>query len=60
MNTTAAVAQTDADPWKYFWYLVYFAVMGITAIPLFIDLQLPKVLSQRPRRWGSFSASKRA
>ena len=46
MNTNAAVAQAEADPWKYFWYLVYFAVMGITAIPLFVDLQLPKVLNQ--------------
>jgi len=46
MNTNAAVVQADADPWKYFWYLVYFAVMGITAIPLFVDLQLPKVLNQ--------------
>jgi hypothetical protein len=46
MNTTAAVAQADADPWKYFWYFVYFAVMGITAIPLFVDLQFPTVLNQ--------------
>jgi hypothetical protein len=46
MNTTAAVAQADADPWKYFWYLVYVAIMGITAIPLFVDLQLPTVLDR--------------
>jgi len=46
VNSTTVVAQSDVDPWKYFWYLVYLAVMGITMIPLFVDLQLPKVLNR--------------
>jgi len=44
MNTSIAEPITDADPWRYFWYLVYLAVMVVTAIPLFVDLQIPKVL----------------
>lgn len=46
MNTIAATVQTEADPWKYFWYFVYVVVMAITAIPLFVDLQWPTVLDQ--------------
>lgn len=48
MNTTEAeaVQQTEADPAKYFWYLVYIAIMGVTAIPLFVDPGLPKVLDR--------------
>jgi len=46
MNTTATETLTDADPWKCFWYLVYIAIMAVTAIPLFVDLQMPKVLSR--------------
>ena len=42
MNTTAAELQTDADPWKYFWYLVYVVVMVVTGIPLFVELPIPE------------------
>ena len=46
MTETEAVARADADPAKYFWYLVYVAVMAVTAIPLFGDLGLPKILDR--------------
>lgn len=46
MNTSEAVAQSDADPAKYFWYLVYVVVMAVTAIPLFRDPQLPQILNR--------------
>jgi hypothetical protein len=46
MSTTEAVQQSDADPAKYFWYAVYAGVMGVTAIPLFGDPGLPKVLDR--------------
>ncbi len=43
MNVTEAVAQPEADPAKYFWYAVYVVVMVVTAIPLFVELELPRV-----------------
>ncbi|MGI9344621.1 MAG: hypothetical protein ACR2QV_17465 [Gammaproteobacteria bacterium] len=48
MNTTEAEAvdPTEADPAKYFWYLVYVAIMAVTAIPLFVEPNLPKVLDR--------------
>jgi len=48
MNTSEAeaVQQTDADPAKFFWYLVYIAIMAVTAIPLFVDPNLPKILDR--------------
>ena len=46
MNTSEAVTATDSDPAKYFWYLVYGAVMAVTAVPLFGDLDLPQVLDR--------------
>jgi hypothetical protein len=46
MNTTEAVAQTDLDPQKYFWYGVYVLVMAFSAVPLFMEVRLPTILSQ--------------
>lgn len=46
MNTTETVARTEADPAKYFWYLVFVVVMAVTAVPLFADLQYPQVLDR--------------
>jgi len=46
MNTTVAIEQADSDPWKYFWYMVFAVVMAVTAIPLFVDLQIPKTLDR--------------
>lgn len=43
MNVTEAVAQPEADPAKYFWYAVYVVVMVVTAIPLFVELEVPRV-----------------
>jgi hypothetical protein len=44
MNTTAAaVAQTDEDPQRFFWYGVYVALMAVAALPLF-GFRLPQVL----------------
>jgi len=46
MNTSEAVALTDADPWKYFWYVVFGVIMTVTAIPLFVDFHMPVILSR--------------
>jgi len=46
MNTTEAVAEADVDPQKYFWYCVYIVVMVVTAVPLFMEVRLPLILSQ--------------
>jgi len=46
MNTSEAIPQTEADPAKYFWYLVYVAVMAVTAVPLFMDVELPQILDR--------------
>jgi hypothetical protein len=46
MNTSEAVATPEAGPAKYFWYLVYVAIMAVTAMPLFVDPELPQVLSR--------------
>ncbi len=46
MNSTDAMAQTDADPWRFFWYGVYVFVMGVSAMPLVFDLQVPPVLDR--------------
>jgi hypothetical protein len=46
MNTTEAVAETEVDPQKYFWYFVYVVVMAVSAIPLFYDFILPQVWTQ--------------
>ncbi|MFQ5634299.1 MAG: hypothetical protein ACE5G3_03075 [Gammaproteobacteria bacterium] len=46
MNTNEAVARTEADPAKYFWYLVYIVVMAVSAVPLFGDPGLPKILDR--------------
>ncbi|MAF82666.1 MAG: hypothetical protein QGH93_08555 [Gammaproteobacteria bacterium] len=46
MNTVAEEVQVDTDPLKYFWYLVYLVVMIVTAIPLFVTVQLPQVLDR--------------
>lgn len=46
MNTTDALAQADADPWQYFWYAVYVAVMAVTAIPIFVEVRFPMILDR--------------
>jgi len=46
MNVSEAVASQDADPAKYFWYLVYIVVMAVTAVPLVVDLEFPQILSR--------------
>ena len=48
MNTTEAeaVAQTDSDPWQWFWYGVYVAVMGVSAIPIFVEVPFPQILDR--------------
>jgi hypothetical protein len=47
MNSPEAVAQPDVDPQKYFWYLVYVVIMGVSAIPLVdADFRMPVIMSQ--------------
>ena len=46
MNTTEAVAETEVDPQKYFWYFIYVVVIAVSAIPLFYDFILPQVWTQ--------------
>ncbi len=46
MTTETVIEGSEVDPWKYFWYLVYGAVMVVTALPLFVDIQFPKVLDR--------------
>ncbi|MBT8442640.1 MAG: hypothetical protein KJO76_09670 [Gammaproteobacteria bacterium] len=46
MSTSEAAVQADADPAKYFWYLVYAVVMAVTAVPLFVELDVPQVLDR--------------
>lgn len=51
MSTTEAdaltAAQSDADPWKYFWYLVFAAIMWVSSLPLYVDLHWPLVWSRK-------------
>jgi len=47
MTTSEAVVQTEADPYKLFWYAVYVLVMGVTALPLF-GLRMPQYLPYLP------------
>jgi hypothetical protein len=46
MSTTAEAIETEADPKKYFWYFVYVVVMVVTAIPMFVEIRMPLILSQ--------------
>lgn len=46
MNTTEAIAQTEADPQRYFWYFVYVVVMAVSVIPLFVEIHTPLILSR--------------
>jgi hypothetical protein len=46
MNSTEAVVESEVDPQKYFWYLVYVVVMAVSAVPLFYDLELPQIWSK--------------
>jgi hypothetical protein len=46
MNATAEVVQSEADPQKYFWYFVYVLIMGISAVPMFIEIRMPLILSR--------------
>jgi hypothetical protein len=46
MNSPEAAIPEDADPQKYFWYFVYVVVMGVSAIPIFVDFHMPVILSQ--------------
>jgi hypothetical protein len=46
MSTSEVAVQADADPAKYFWFLVYVVVMAVTAVPLFVELDIPQVLDR--------------
>lgn len=46
MNNAEAVVASDVDPQKYFWYFIYALVMGVSAVPLFYELDLPQVWTQ--------------
>lgn len=51
MSTTEAdalpAAQTEDDSWKYFWYLVFAAIMAVSSVPLYVDLNWPLVWNQK-------------
>ena len=51
MSTTEAgalpAAQTEDDPWKYFWYLVFAAIMAVSSVPLYVDLNWSLVWNQK-------------
>ncbi len=46
MSTTADAVQSEADPQKYLWYFVYVVIMGVTAIPMFVEVRMPLIMSQ--------------
>ena len=46
MNSTAEAMQSEVDPQKYFWYFVYVVIMAVSAIPIFVEIRMPLILSQ--------------
>lgn len=46
MSTTADAVQSEADPQKYLWYFVYVVIMVVTAIPMFVEVRMPLIMSQ--------------
>ena len=47
MDNVAALARPDADPNRFFWYGVWFLIMGVTALPL-VGYRVPAMLPYLP------------
>ena len=45
-SAVATAARTEDDPWRYFWYGVFAAIMGVSSIPLYVELNWPLVWNQ--------------